>query len=156
MPSRLSGPRLSAADSPAAAVSASVKQRPCAIRCLRSRSPHGRLEHNRNGHLKSVVLRATTSRASAEGQAARDEWPVQRDNLITSLTDIDSSSSVVRIEALLNAYSILLDCSEETLPKACGHVLRYATIHVRLCTDGPTCLQSSISKRSTTRAGRPF
>lgn len=32
----------------------------------------------------------------------------------------------------MDAYSILLECSEETLPKACGHVLRYETKHVRV------------------------
>lgn len=125
MPSRLPGPRLTAVDSLSTAVSASAKQRPCAVRCLRSRSPHGRLERIHNGRSNASVLHATAAqRGSAAGKAARDEWPLQRDKLISTLTDIDSTSSVLRIGALINSYSILLDCSEETLPKACGHVLR--------------------------------
>lgn len=126
MPPRPSGPRLGAVESPCA-VSANP-QRPCAV--LRSRCSHGRLEKIRSSYSTSPVVRVAASKRSTTAEPALDDWPLQRDKLISCLSYIDSQSSVLRTGALLNSYSILLDCSEETSPKACGHVLRCEKHHV--------------------------
>lgn len=129
MPSRLLASRLSAVESPWT-VSANTKQRPCAVRGLRSLSPHGRIDRIRNGRSHVAVLQATASAGPDAAQPSRDDWPTKRDRLISSLSDIDSTSSVLRIGALMNSYSVLLECSADTLAKASAHVLRYEQHHV--------------------------
>lgn len=104
--------------------------RPRHVRALRSRPlSHGQQIGNltlRRNCIKKNLCRRNVRAASDASSSGRDHstWGALREELVLVLADLDANSTVLRIQCIVDVYSILLGCEGKVLAEACSHIAR--------------------------------
>lgn len=103
--------------------------RPLHVRALRSRtfSTGQRLGGSawRRDHETTNSTRRNVSAASESSSGTvYSTWDALRDELVAVLADLDATSTVLRVDCIVNLYSLLLGCEGKLLAQACSHIAR--------------------------------